>query len=299
MRVVMEGSFEQVEVDRTVALAAAAYVAISRGAPPDLVEGIALYGFRRDLDANTIAAWATGAAHCIRFGVPRDGPATWFTTPPSTAGICRRSTPSSGGWCRRPGKATTCKRSPPTCSVPSSGESTVREKCWDRRFACSAPVDRSSFPSTRARAGRLPGRCHVPHRSSRILQRHLPRGVSAFSRLLKTPSSRSWARPMSGEAAPDAARTAPGSSRRFSPRRASSCRARRASNGRSAARWPSTRCARETWCFSARPGTAFRTWVSWSMQASGCSFMPRRHGGWCGPISTRSTTGCATPVPGG
>lgn len=72
MRVVMEGSFEQVEVERTVAVAAAAYVAISRGAPPDLVEGIALYGFRRKLDADTIAAWANGANHCIRFGVPRD-----------------------------------------------------------------------------------------------------------------------------------------------------------------------------------------------------------------------------------
>lgn len=72
MRVVMEGSFEQVDVERTVAVAAAAYVAISRGAPADLVEGIALYGFRKELDADTIATWANGAHHCIRFGVPRD-----------------------------------------------------------------------------------------------------------------------------------------------------------------------------------------------------------------------------------
>jgi cell wall-associated NlpC family hydrolase len=71
MAIVMEGSFEQVPVARTVGIAASAYQAISRGAPPKLVEGIALYGFRKKLSSDKIAAWANGANDLIKFKVPR------------------------------------------------------------------------------------------------------------------------------------------------------------------------------------------------------------------------------------
>lgn len=71
MTIVMEGSFERVPVARTVGIAAGAYQAISRGAPPGLVEGIALYGFRKKLSADKIAAWANGANDLIKFKIPR------------------------------------------------------------------------------------------------------------------------------------------------------------------------------------------------------------------------------------
>jgi len=69
MTIVMEGSFDNVAVERTVAVASAAYIAIRRGSDPDIVEGIALYGFRKKVPADRIEAWANGYRECIRFGV--------------------------------------------------------------------------------------------------------------------------------------------------------------------------------------------------------------------------------------
>lgn len=70
MRIVMEGSFDGAPIERTVEIAATAYIAISRGSTPDVVEGIALYGFRKKISADKIEAWANGYNECIKFGVP-------------------------------------------------------------------------------------------------------------------------------------------------------------------------------------------------------------------------------------
>ncbi|HUU04095.1 MAG TPA: NlpC/P60 family protein [Myxococcota bacterium] len=70
MTVVTEGSFEKNEISRTVAVAAAAYVAVSRGAPAAAVEGIALYGFSKKLGADQIEALANGYRDLTNFGVP-------------------------------------------------------------------------------------------------------------------------------------------------------------------------------------------------------------------------------------
>jgi len=72
MAIVVEGSFEETDVKRTVAVASAAYVAIRRGAPADAVEGIAHYGFSKKLATDKIEAWANGYRDMTRFDVPAD-----------------------------------------------------------------------------------------------------------------------------------------------------------------------------------------------------------------------------------
>ncbi len=71
MSLVTEGSFGKVAVKRTVAIAMGAWVAISRGAPADAVEGIAMYGFQKQLDTDKVIALAVGFQDMIRFKVPR------------------------------------------------------------------------------------------------------------------------------------------------------------------------------------------------------------------------------------
>ncbi len=70
LRVVTEGSFDNAKIGRTVSIATAAYIAVSRGAQAEVVEGIALYGFRKEVGGNEIETWANGYRDCIRFGVP-------------------------------------------------------------------------------------------------------------------------------------------------------------------------------------------------------------------------------------
>ncbi len=70
MSVVTEGSFEKAAIGRTVAVAAAAYVAVSRGASAEAVRGIALYGFSKKLGSGKIEAFANGYRDLTRFGVP-------------------------------------------------------------------------------------------------------------------------------------------------------------------------------------------------------------------------------------
>jgi len=70
MSIVTEGSFEKAAIGRTVAVAAAAYVAISRGASAATVEGIALYGFSKKLGADKIEALANGYRDLTGLGVP-------------------------------------------------------------------------------------------------------------------------------------------------------------------------------------------------------------------------------------
>jgi len=72
LSVLAEGSFDGAPIERTVRLASAAYVAVRRGSPPEVVEGIALYGFSRDISAGMIEAWANGYNDCVKNGVPAD-----------------------------------------------------------------------------------------------------------------------------------------------------------------------------------------------------------------------------------
>jgi len=70
LSIVTEGSFDRVEIERTVGVATAAYVAIRRGSQPKAVAGIALYGFRKKLDTDKIEAWANGYRDLTQFKVP-------------------------------------------------------------------------------------------------------------------------------------------------------------------------------------------------------------------------------------
>lgn len=72
LAVLAEGSFDEMPVERTAEVAAAAYIATRRGSPPEVVEGIALYGFRQRVSADKIETWAKGYNDCMRNGVPAD-----------------------------------------------------------------------------------------------------------------------------------------------------------------------------------------------------------------------------------
>lgn len=71
LSIIMEGSFDQLPVKRIVSVATAAYVAISRGGQPEVVQGIAMYGFKKKLKGDVIAALANGYRECRKAGVPR------------------------------------------------------------------------------------------------------------------------------------------------------------------------------------------------------------------------------------
>ena len=70
MRMIIEGRFDDVSYDRISDVAFAAYQAISRGAPADVVEGIALYGYRKKISADHISAWSNGYAQMTANRVP-------------------------------------------------------------------------------------------------------------------------------------------------------------------------------------------------------------------------------------
>lgn len=71
LAIVMEGSFDRLPPKRIVSVAAGAYVAISRGGHPEVVQGIALYGFKKKLNGEVIAALANGYRECRQAGIPR------------------------------------------------------------------------------------------------------------------------------------------------------------------------------------------------------------------------------------
>ncbi|MDD5628955.1 MAG: NlpC/P60 family protein [Elusimicrobia bacterium] len=60
MRMIIEGVFDQSPAERIADVACAAERALSKGAPPDVVEGIALYGYRKKIPGERIALWARG-----------------------------------------------------------------------------------------------------------------------------------------------------------------------------------------------------------------------------------------------
>ncbi|MDE2141758.1 MAG: C40 family peptidase [Elusimicrobia bacterium] len=70
LHVITEGSFDAEPPERMADVAFAAYQAMSRGAPPEEVEGIALYGYRKKIPGDTIAAWANGYRQAVDAKVP-------------------------------------------------------------------------------------------------------------------------------------------------------------------------------------------------------------------------------------
>jgi cell wall-associated NlpC family hydrolase len=70
LRMIIEGVFDQDSESRIADVSFAAWQAMSRGAPPDVVEGIALYGYRKSIPGDTISAWASGYKDLTDAGVP-------------------------------------------------------------------------------------------------------------------------------------------------------------------------------------------------------------------------------------
>ncbi len=72
LHILTEGSFDQAPPERTAEVAFAAYQAMSRGADPEVVEGVALYGYRKKISADTLSTWANGYKHMTDGKVPGD-----------------------------------------------------------------------------------------------------------------------------------------------------------------------------------------------------------------------------------
>ncbi|MDD5656286.1 MAG: C40 family peptidase, partial [Elusimicrobia bacterium] len=66
----IEGTFDETPPERVADVAFAAYQAIGRGAPADVVEGIALYGYRKKIPGERIAVWANGYKNLTDAKVP-------------------------------------------------------------------------------------------------------------------------------------------------------------------------------------------------------------------------------------
>ena len=70
LAVITEGSFDEAPPERVADVAFAAYQAMGRGAPAEEVQGIALYGYRKKIPGDTIAAWANGYRQLVDARVP-------------------------------------------------------------------------------------------------------------------------------------------------------------------------------------------------------------------------------------
>lgn len=93
LHVITEGSFDEAPAERVAEVAFAAYQAMSRGADPEVVEGIALYGYRKKIPGERLALWANGyrnltenkippdvSADLVRLAMEKDLPDSDFTT---------------------------------------------------------------------------------------------------------------------------------------------------------------------------------------------------------------------------
>jgi cell wall-associated NlpC family hydrolase len=70
LHILTEGAFDQTPPERTADVAFAAYQAMARGSDPEVVEGVALYGYRKKISADTLSAWANGYKHMTDGKVP-------------------------------------------------------------------------------------------------------------------------------------------------------------------------------------------------------------------------------------
>lgn len=71
-RMIVEGLLDRAQPERIAEVAFAAYQAVRRGAPADMVEGIGLYGYRKKLPAEKITLWANGFRQMSEGGLPPD-----------------------------------------------------------------------------------------------------------------------------------------------------------------------------------------------------------------------------------
>jgi cell wall-associated NlpC family hydrolase len=72
LHILTEGSMDQNSPERTADVAFAAYQAMSRGSDPEVVEGVALYGYRKKISADTLSTWANGYKQLTDGKVPGD-----------------------------------------------------------------------------------------------------------------------------------------------------------------------------------------------------------------------------------
>src|SRR5207237_165692 len=93
MHVVAEGMFDQAPPERIADVAYAAYTAVWRGAPAEVVDGIALYGFRKPVPADKLASWATGYRDAVTGGVPPEEGAVLVDAAPAPQRQERRRKP--------------------------------------------------------------------------------------------------------------------------------------------------------------------------------------------------------------
>jgi cell wall-associated NlpC family hydrolase len=70
LHVISEGILDDADPERIAEVGFAAYQAIWRGAPADAVDGIALYGYQKQVPADSIAAWGNGYREGTAAGVP-------------------------------------------------------------------------------------------------------------------------------------------------------------------------------------------------------------------------------------
>jgi len=70
LHTIAEGEMDSLAPARVADVSFAAFQAMYRGAPPEVVEGIALYGYRKQIGAERIALWANGYRLCTERGVP-------------------------------------------------------------------------------------------------------------------------------------------------------------------------------------------------------------------------------------
>ena len=72
LHILTEGAFDQTPPARTADVAFAAYQAMSRGSDPEVVEGVALYGYRKKVSADTLSTWANGYKNMTDGKVPHE-----------------------------------------------------------------------------------------------------------------------------------------------------------------------------------------------------------------------------------
>lgn len=72
LTMVIEGHFDQAPADRIAEVSFAAYQAVRRGAAPEVVEGIGLYGYQKPVSADRLSTWANGYRQLTEAKVPGD-----------------------------------------------------------------------------------------------------------------------------------------------------------------------------------------------------------------------------------
>ncbi len=72
LHIITEGSFDEASPERVADVSFAAWQAMGRGAPAEAVEGIALYGYRKQIPGDRIALWANGYRQLVEAKVAPD-----------------------------------------------------------------------------------------------------------------------------------------------------------------------------------------------------------------------------------